>query len=155
VAGSSSQLSSAIGNDPVGALARLLPTWFLVPFVIVAVLGLVGGAVLDIYSSAALRCFRRASRFRATPRPVSDGVVMVIGTIYIVFFAHNFLPQFEGFLITSRGTDRRWCGVFLVTWRYARRIFRRDLFRNSGRYGDVRLIPVLTTIVTSVIGWAS
>jgi len=58
LAGSSSQLSSAIGNDPVGALARLLPTWFLVPFVIVAVLGLVGGAVLDIYSSAS-RCFRR------------------------------------------------------------------------------------------------
>ena len=28
-----------------------------------------------------------------------------------------------------------------------------DLFRNSGRYGDVRLVPVLTTIVTSVIGW--
>src|SRR6202040_1792893 len=28
LAGSSSTLSSAIGNDPVGALATLLPTWF-------------------------------------------------------------------------------------------------------------------------------
>lgn len=51
LAGSSEDLSTAIGADPIGALAAALPTWFLVPFVIVAVLGLVGGAVLDIYSS--------------------------------------------------------------------------------------------------------
>src|SRR6266851_3547453 len=41
LAGSSSSLSAAIGSNPVGALAALLPTWFLVPFAIVAVLGLV------------------------------------------------------------------------------------------------------------------
>src|SRR6266516_7437449 len=51
LAGSSKGLSTAIGADPIGALAVLLPTWFLVPFAIVAVLGLIGGAVLDIYSS--------------------------------------------------------------------------------------------------------
>ena len=51
LAGSSSSLSTAIGADPIGALATLLPTWFLVPFAIVAVLGLIGGSVLDIYSS--------------------------------------------------------------------------------------------------------
>jgi nucleobase:cation symporter-1, NCS1 family len=51
LAGSSPELSTAIGQDPVGALASTLPTWFLVPFALVAVLGLVGGAVLDIYSS--------------------------------------------------------------------------------------------------------
>src|SRR5260221_502380 len=51
LAGSSKSLSGSIANDPIGALAVLLPTWFLVPFAIVAVLGLIGGAVLDIYSS--------------------------------------------------------------------------------------------------------
>src|SRR6202012_5543721 len=51
LAGSSKSRSTAIGGDPIGALATLLPTWFLVPFVIVAVLGLIGGSVLDIYSS--------------------------------------------------------------------------------------------------------
>jgi hypothetical protein len=51
LAGSSSDLSDAIAADPIGALATVLPTWYLVPFVVVAVLGLVGGAVLDIYSS--------------------------------------------------------------------------------------------------------
>ena len=51
LAGSSGDLSDAIGADPIGALATLLPTWFLVPFALVAVLGLIGGALLDIYSS--------------------------------------------------------------------------------------------------------
>jgi purine-cytosine permease-like protein len=79
---------------------------------------------------------------------------MVIGTIYIVFFAHNFLPQFEGFLITVGVLIAAWCGVFLGDMALRRKDYSdTDLFRNSGRYGDVRLIPVLTTIVTSVIGW--
>jgi hypothetical protein len=36
LAGSSQQLSQDIGSDPIGALAEVLPTWFLVPFAIVA-----------------------------------------------------------------------------------------------------------------------
>ena len=39
LAGSSPELSTAIGQDPIGALAATLPTWFLVPFALVAVLG--------------------------------------------------------------------------------------------------------------------
>ena len=153
LAGSSSTLSSAIGNDPVGALATLLPTWFLVPFVIVAVLGLVGGAVLDIYSSglSLLSAGIKIPRYAAAG---VDGAVMVIGSIYIVFFAHNFLPQFEGFLITVGVLIAAWCGVFLGDMALRRKDYSdTDLFSNSGRYGDVRLIPVVTTIVTSAIGW--
>jgi nucleobase:cation symporter-1, NCS1 family len=153
LAGSSSSLSSAIGDDPVGALARLLPTWFLVPFVIVAVLGLVGGAVLDIYSSglSLLSAGLKIPRFAAA---LVDGVVMVIGTIYIVFFKADFLAQFEGFLITVGVLIAAWCGVFLGDLLLRKKDYvDADLFRNSGRYGDVRVIPVLTTIVTSVIGW--
>jgi len=28
-----------------------------------------------------------------------------------------------------------------------------DLFSHSGRYGDVRAVPILTIVVTSFIGW--
>jgi NCS1 family nucleobase:cation symporter-1 len=153
LAGSSTKLEDAIGADPVGALARLLPTWFLVPFVIVAVLGLVGGAVLDIYSSglALLSAGLKIPRYAAAG---VDGVVMVIGTIYIVFYRNNFLDQFEGFLITVGVLIAAWCGVFLGDLALRRKDYSdTDLYRNSGRYGDVRLVPVLITIVTSVIGW--
>jgi purine-cytosine permease-like protein len=51
LAASDKKLNDAIAGDPIGALTQALPTWYLFPFAIVAVLGLVGGAVLDIYSS--------------------------------------------------------------------------------------------------------
>jgi NCS1 family nucleobase:cation symporter-1 len=153
LAGSSKSLSSAIGNDPVGALANLLPTWFLVPFVIVAILGLVGGAVLDIYSSglSLLAAGIRIPRFAAAG---VDGVIMLIGTIYIVFVSGSFLYQFEGFLITVGVLIAAWCGVFLGDLVIRKKDYvDADLFNNAGRYGDVRVTPLVTTIVASVLGW--
>ncbi len=153
LAGSSSTLDTAVQNDPVGALAALLPTWFLVPFVIVAVLGLVGGAVLDIYSSglALLSAGIKIPRYAAAG---IDGVVMVIGTIYILFVAKSFLYQFEGFLITVGVLIAAWCGVFLGDLLLRRKDYADDdLFTTSGRYGDVRLFPLATTIVATFIGW--
>src|SRR5205085_9273272 len=85
LAGSSKDLSTAIGSDRIGALATLLPTWFLVPYAIVAVLGLIGGSVLDIYSSglALLTLGVRLARYQAA---LIDGTVMTLGSIYVVFF---------------------------------------------------------------------
>ena len=153
LAGSSSSLRSAVGNDPVGALANLLPTWFLVPYVIVAILGLVGGAVLDIYSSglALLSAGLKIPRYAAAG---VDGVIMLIGTIYIVFDKQNFLYQFEGFLITVGVLIAAWCGVFLGDLLLRKKNYvERDLFQSSGRYGDLRLVPITTTVVSSFLGW--
>ena len=51
IAGSDEEVLARIGDDPIGTLATLLPTWVLVPFLIAAILALVSGAVLGIYSS--------------------------------------------------------------------------------------------------------
>ena len=51
LAATTRELADAIAQDPIGALAVILPTWVLVPFLITAVLALVSGAVLGIYSS--------------------------------------------------------------------------------------------------------
>lgn len=153
LAGSSKSLSSAIANDPVGALANLLPTWFLVPFVIVAILGLVGGAVLDIYSSglALLSAGLKIPRYAAAG---VDGIIMLIGTIYIVFVKGNFLFQFEGFLVTVGVLIAAWCGVFLGDLLLRKKDYvEGDLFRRTGRYGDVRPVAIATTILSSFLGW--
>src|SRR4029077_11689513 len=108
LAGSSKALSTSIANDPIGALAVLLPTWLLIPFIIVAVLGLIGGAVLDIYSSG----LALLSLGLLLPRYVAaliDGTVMTVGTICLVFYAGNFFGQFEGFLITLGVPIAAWC----------------------------------------------
>ena len=153
LAGSSKALSASIANDPIGALTVLLPTWFLIPFAIVAVLGLIGGAVLDIYSSglALLSLGLRVPRYVAA---LIDGTVMTLGTIYVVFIAGHFFGQFEGFLITLGVPIAAWCGVMLADIALRRRDYAEaELYNPSGRYGDIRWFPVGLVIVSTVIGW--
>jgi purine-cytosine permease-like protein len=153
LAGSSTSLSTAIGADPIGALTTLLPTWFLVPFAIVAVLGLIGGSVLDIYSSglAMLTLGVRIPRYAAA---LIDGTVMTAGTIYVVFFTTNFIGQFEGFLITLGVPIAAWCGVMLADIALRRRDYAEpELFSPAGRYGDIRWVPVAAVVVATAIGW--
>jgi nucleobase:cation symporter-1, NCS1 family len=153
LAGSSTSLNKAIGADPIGALTTLLPTWYLVPFAIVAVLGLIGGSVLDIYSSglALLTLGVRIPRYAAA---LVDGTVMTAGTIYVVFFADNFIGQFEGFLTTLGVPIAAWCGIMLADIALRKRDYAdADLYSASGRYGDVRWIPVLTILAATAIGW--
>jgi purine-cytosine permease-like protein len=153
LAGSSTDLSSAIASDPIGALTAALPTWFLVPFVIVAVLGLVGGAVLDIYSSG----LALLSLGLPVPRYVAafvDGVIMIAGTVYVVFFGDQFLAQFTGFLITLGVPVAAWCGIMLADIASRRSDYAEaDLFDRRGRYGDVQWLPVATMMIATAIGW--
>jgi nucleobase:cation symporter-1, NCS1 family len=153
LAGSSPDLNKAISADPIGALTTLLPLWFLVPFAIVAVLGLVGGAVLDIYSSG----LALLSAGLRVPRPVAalvDGVIMVLGTVYIVFFGGEFLGQFQGFLVTLGVPVAAWCGVMLADVLLRRRDYaEQELFDPAGRYGDVRVGPIALVLVATALGW--
>ncbi len=150
---SDDKLGSAVGSDPIGALAALLPTWYLVPFVIVAVLGLVGGAVLDIYSSG-LALITLGLRL---PRPVAagiDGVVMVAGTIYVVWIASSFFGPFQGFLITLGVPIACWCGIFLGDLLLRKAPYAdADLYSVDGRYGSLNPGAVAVMTGGSIIGW--
>jgi len=154
LAGSSTELSEAIAGDPIGALATLLPTWFLVPFVVVAVLGLIGGALLDIYSSG-LSLLAAGLR---VPRPVAasiDGTLMVLGTIWVVFLAEgSFFAQFQGFLITLGVPIAAWCGIFLADLLLRRRDYAEpDLYDPRGRYRAVAPVPLALLALGTALGW--
>src|SRR4051812_37514190 len=153
LAGSSKELSDAIGADPIGALTTLLPTWFLIPFAIAAVLGLIGGAVLDIYSSglALLTAGVRIPRYLAA---AVDGVIMIAGTIYVVFFGTSFIGAFQGFLITLGVPIAAWCGVMVADVALRRKNYAEaELFDPRGRYGNVRVLPLTLVVVGTAIGW--
>ncbi|PRY12916.1 purine-cytosine permease family protein [Kineococcus rhizosphaerae] len=153
VVGSNPGLSELVGQDPVGALTGILPTWFLVPFVVVAVLGLVGGAVMDIYSSG-LALLNVGLR---VPRPVAvlvDAVLMIAGAVYIAFFSANFLIPFQGFLITLGVPIAAWAGIFLADLAARRGGYAEaELLDARGRYGSVRVLPVVTMVVATFLGW--
>ena len=153
LAGSNAELAKNLGGDPIGALTALLPTWFLVPFALVAIGGIVGGAVLDIYSSG-LTLLSLGARIPRWAAAGVDGVLMILGTIYVVWFADSFLTPFQGFLITLGVPMAAWCGIFLADLGLRRaRYDEAELFSPAGRYGAVNLGAVATMVVATVVGW--
>ena len=151
---SDDKLSQAVALDPIGALTTILPTWFLVPFALVAIGGLVSGAVLDIYSSG-LTLLTLGLR---TPRWVAaaiDGVLMVLGTIYIVWVADSFLGVFMAFLIVLGVPMAAWCGIFLADLLLRRHDYdERKLFDHSAAgYGSVNVVSVVLMVVATLVGW--
>jgi len=153
LAGSDKDLNTKIGADPIGALTTLLPTWYLVPFALVAILGLIGGAVLDIYSSglALLTLGVRVPRWMAAG---IDGVIMILGTIYIVWIASSFIGPFQGFLITLGVPIAGWCGVFLADLALRKSAYAElDLYRPEGRYGAANPVAVGLMVLGTVVGW--
>jgi len=83
-----------------------------------------------------------------------DGVLMIAGTIYVVFFSSNFIGPFEGFLITLGVPISAWCGVMLADILMRRGPYAEaDLFSPSGRYGAVRWVPAALLVGATGIGW--
>jgi NCS1 family nucleobase:cation symporter-1 len=153
LAGSSKELSDAIAMDPIGALTQLLPTWFLIPFALFAILGLVGGAILNLYSSG----LTLISIGVKVKRPVAagiDGTIMLFGTIYIVWFATDFFAPFQGFLITLGVPVAVWSAIFVADVVLRKRDYvEADLFSETGRYGRVNPIAISLVAIGSIIGW--
>jgi nucleobase:cation symporter-1, NCS1 family len=153
LAGSNDDLFAAVQADPIGALATILPVWVLVPFLLTAVLALVSGAVLGIYSSG-LTLLSLGIRIPRPSAAAIDGVILTLGTIYVVFFATDFLGPFQSFLITLGVPLASWAGILIADILRRRKDYdEQALFDSRGRYGAWDWISIGTMIVTSVIGW--
>ena len=153
LAGSSKELSEAIAMDPIGALTSLLPTWFLIPFALVAVLGLVGGAILDLYSSG-LTLVSIGLPVKRHIAASIDSLIMLAGTIYIVWFADNFFFPFQGFLITLGVPVATWSAIFVADVVMRKRAYSEvDLFDEAGRYGTWNKKSLGLMLIGAFIGW--
>ena len=153
LSGSSKELSDAIAMDPIGALTQLLPTWFLIPFALVAILGLVGGAILDLYSSG-LTLISIGVKVKRPVAAAIDGTIMLFGTIYIVWFATDFFAPFQGFLITLGVPVAVWSAIFVADVVLRKRDYvEADLFSETGRYGRVNPVAIALVAIGSIIGW--
>lgn len=153
LAGSDATLAEGITNDPIGTLATILPIWVLIPFWITAVLALVSGAVLGIYSSG-LTLLSLGIRI---PRPAAagiDGVILTIGTIWVVFFAENFLGPFQSFLLILGVPMAAWAGILIADIVTRKRPYDElALFEASGRYKAFDWVSIGTMVAATVIGW--
>ena len=154
LAGSSTDLSDAIADDPIGALAAALPTWFLVPFALVAVLGLVGGAVLDIYSSglALLSLGLRIPRWSAALRRRRDHGARARSTSSSSPTTSSSRSRASS--TRSACPSRPGPGSCSPTSRCAAATTPSpSSTTRTGRYGDVRWSAVALVVVATVLGW--
>ena len=153
LAGSSGELFEAIANDPIGALTTLLPTWFLIPFALIAILGLVGGAILDLYSSGLtlISIGLPVKRFVAAS---IDSLIMIVGTIYLVWIADDFFYPFQGFLITLGVPIATWSAIFVTDVLLRKRDYDEvDLYRINGRYGSWNINSLSIMAIGAIVGW--
>lgn len=153
LAGSSADLNGKIASDPIGALTTLLPTWYLVPFAFVAVTGLIGGSILDLYSSG-LALVSIGLPVKRHIAAAIDGVIMTLGTIYIVWIKKDFFGPFQGFLITLGVPIAVWSAIFVTDVVLRKSDYaEQELFDAKGRYGAWNLRSVLILLVGSIVGW--
>ena len=137
----------ATSPDPIGILAAALPTWFLVPYLVTAVGGLVATIVLGSYSSG-LSLLALGVPLRRDRSVAIDGVLMVAGSVYLLFFSPSFFAPFQGFLITVSVPLAAWAAIFLVEhWPFAR-----DDHGGGDPPGAVNLAGVISLVLASAVG---
>jgi purine-cytosine permease-like protein len=152
LAASSEELNEQVASDPIGALTTLLPTWYLIPFAFVAILGLIGGAILDLYSSG-LTLVSIGLPVKRYVAASIDGLIMTIGTIYLVWFASDFFVPFQGFLITLGVPVAVWSGLFVADVLLRKSYAEDELFDANGRYGAYNFKSIGLILFGTVIGW--
>lgn len=153
LSGSNEKLAEGIATDPVGALTTILPTWFLIAFALIAIIGLVGGAILDLYSSG-LALITIGVPVKRHIAASFDAVIMVLGTIYIVWIAEDFFIPFQGFLITIGVPIAAWSAIFVTDVLLRKRDYAEsDLYQPNGRYGSWNRRSIAILVVATIVGW--
>ena len=147
LAGSSTEILDGVAGDPIGTLATLLPTWALVPFLLAAILSLVSGAVLGIYSSG-LTLLSLGVKLKRPQAAGVDGVLLTLGTFYVVFVAEDFAGPFQSFLITLGVPLAAWAGIMISDLVLRKRDYDDEaLFDAAGRYGAFDWVSIGTMVV--------
>jgi NCS1 family nucleobase:cation symporter-1 len=152
LSGSSKDLSDAIASDPIGALTTILPTWYLIIFALVAILGLVGGAILDLYSSG-LTLISIGFPVKRHIAASLDAILMLIGTIYFVWIADDFFFPFQGLLITLGVPVATWSAIFVTDVLMRKSYHETDLYNQDGRYRTWNFTSITVMAVGTVVGW--
>ena len=149
---SNKDLSEAIAGDPIGALTTILPSWYLIIFALVAILGLVGGAILNLYSSG-LTLISIGLPVKRHVAASIDAVLMLVGAIYFVWIADDFFFPFQGFLITLGVPIATWSAIFVTDVLMRKSYHETDLYQADGRYGSWNIGSITVMAIGTFVGW--
>jgi purine-cytosine permease-like protein len=125
----------------------------LIPFALIAILGLVGGAILDLYSSG-LDLVSIGVPIKRHQAAIIDALIMLAGCIYIVWVADNFFYPFQGFLITLGVPVAVWSAIFVADVIMRKKAYiENDLYDPQGIYGSINKGSIALMAIGTVVGW--
>jgi purine-cytosine permease-like protein len=117
--------------NPVGSLAKVMPGWFLVPFLLIAAVTMIAVNIINTYSSG-LNLLALGVRIPRAASVIFD-VVFVTVFISIALFVTDFTSTYTNFLSLTIWWVAPWTGVFLVDMYRRRYVYRSDdFFRGAG-----------------------
>jgi purine-cytosine permease-like protein len=114
-------------SNPIATLPNILPNWFLFPFLVVIIAGVVANNVMNSYSSG-LNLLALGIRIERYKSVFVDGVITVAAAC-IALFVYDFSTVFVQFLSLLVILLAPWAGIFLV-----------DYHRRRGRYSTADLM---------------
>ena len=153
LAGSNAKLAENVGNDPIGAMASILPIWYLIPYTIVAVLGLMSGSIMDNYSNG-LALLSFGVKLPRTAAAGLTAALTVAGVVYVTFFSDTFIGPFQGFLTTLGVPMAVWAGMFVTDVIVRKKDYSTpDLYDPNGRYGKWNVKSFVILAVGTILGW--
>lgn len=153
LAGSNAKLAENVGNDPIGAMASILPTWYLIPYTLVAVLGLMSGSIMDNYSNG-LALLSFGVKLPRTAAAGLTAALTVAGVVYVTFFSDTFIGPFQGFLTTLGVPMAVWAGMFVADVILRKKDYSTpDLYDPNGRYGKWNVKSFIILAVGTILGW--
>jgi nucleobase:cation symporter-1, NCS1 family len=104
---------SAYAADPVMSIAKAVPAWAAVPFLIAVIIGDITANYLNAYSSG-MSFLSMGIRLRRHWAVVIDGVICTIIALYAMFFSPSFVTFFQNFLDLMIVFIGPWAAIFLI-----------------------------------------
>ncbi len=118
----------AYAANPVLAIAHSVPSWAVVPFLIVVILGDVTANYLNSYSSG-MSLLSMGIRMKRYSAVIVDAVICTVIALYALFLAPGFVNFFENFLSLNILVIGPWTAIYLV-----------DFWKSQGEYDSPSLV---------------
>ncbi|WP_249226667.1 purine-cytosine permease family protein [Alicyclobacillus mengziensis] len=104
---------SAYSANPVMAIAKAVPAWAAIPFLIAVIVGDITANYLNAYSSG-MSFLSMGIRLRRYFAVAIDGVICTLIAVYAIFFSPNFVTFFQNFLDIMIVFIGPWAAIFLL-----------------------------------------
>lgn len=115
-----------MATDPLATLSQVVPKWFLAPFLIVAILGIITNNIINIYSSG-LSLLAMGLHVKRGTAVLIDGVVVFALASYALF-GTDFVTFFINFLGIMVVWLAPWGAIVLVDFYQRKQVYDSDEF---------------------------